>query len=456
MGWKGRVLIVVILLALAGGGGYLWLNLSGQRELDEAIAETERTDPDWRLARVLAGRSVVPDDENSALVLLRAARLGVVSWSDEVEKVFEHYPAQARLNDQQLGMLRQILQGKDAAIQEARKLKDLPRGRFDLKYSEDYISTIMEPIQSARGVFTLLHWDSMRRAEAEDMVGALDSCRAMLNAARSVGEEPTLIAQLVRIAGLSMAISATERALAQGEAPPGKLRELQQLVELEMKEPLMAYGLRGERAGMFQVLQMVRDGKANAKGLGLNEGGFGMRGPGFYAREQAGLLRYMNKAVEASRLPPEEQTEAFNQLEIELRTMKAEGRNIMACLLAPACARVQQAHRRVLTQLRCMQAALAAERFHAQERRWPKTLEELVAAKLLPQVPRDLYSKAPVQLLHRADGITIYSVGEDGKDNGGEIRDNFRDEGSDMGFRLWNVSARRQAPRAPVILDPEP
>ncbi|HKI31507.1 MAG TPA: hypothetical protein VKA46_06540 [Gemmataceae bacterium] len=39
-----------------------------------------------------------------------------------------------------------------AAIQEARKLADRPRGRFQIAYSRDYISTLMPNIRWCRAI----------------------------------------------------------------------------------------------------------------------------------------------------------------------------------------------------------------------------------------------------------------------------------------------------------------
>ena len=46
----------------------------------------------------------------------------------------------------------------------------------------------------------LLQADAAIRAHNGDLDGALDSCRAILGAGRSIGDEPFVISQLVRIA----------------------------------------------------------------------------------------------------------------------------------------------------------------------------------------------------------------------------------------------------------------
>src|SRR5262249_39096223 len=72
--------------------------------------------------------------------------------------------------------------------------------------------------------------------------------------------------------------------------------------------------------------------------------------------------------------------------------------------------------------LACAVTALAAERFRLahKDKRWPKTLDELCPA-FLPAVPIDPYTGKPLLLGRHEEGIVIYSVGEDGRDDVGDV-----------------------------------
>ena len=96
-------------------------------------------------------------------------------------------------------------------------------------------------------------------------------------------------------------------------------------------------------------------------------------------------------------------------------------------------------------------AALAAERYRLAHDRWPESLDVLVKTGFLDAVPMDPYDGKPVKIKRTADGLIVYSVGPDKIDNEGFInRDNPLAPGADLGFRLWDVSRRRQAPNPPV------
>ena len=55
----------------------------------------------------------------------------------------------------------------------------------------------------------------------------------------------------------------------------------------------------------------------------------------------------------------------------------------------------------------------------------------------------------PLRLARRSDGIVVYSVGEDGTDEGGAIASDGAAKATDIGVRLWDVAQRRQPPLPP-------
>jgi hypothetical protein len=80
-------------------------------------------------------------------------------------------------------------------------------------------------------------------------------------------------------------------------------------------------------------------------------------------------------------------------------------------------------------------------------------LEDL-APEFIPAVPEDPSGQGAFRLVTRPDGIVIYTPGLDGIDSGGEV-DPQRgrvERDLDLGFRPWNVEARRQPP--PAEFDP--
>ena len=86
--------------------------------------------------------------------------------------------------------------------------------------------------------------------------------------------------------------------------------------------------------------------------------------------------------------------------------------------------------------------ALASERFRLDHGRWPDAPADLVPA-YLSSVPYDPYSGGPLHWKRDEHGLIIYSVGVNGKDDGGIWpRGNPYSYNKDEGFRLDNPKRR--------------
>ena len=150
----------------------------------------------------------------------------------------------------------------------------------------------------------------------------------------------------------------------------------------------------------------------------------------------------MTRAVEVAKLPTDERRAAFQQLDA---TMKDQP--ILVRLLLPALSKVSDADQKTQAHLRCAITATAAERYRRATGRWPETLDALKEAGYLQETPADPYDGQPLRRRRLDDGVEVYSVGPDGEDNGGKMdRRNVTAPGTDIGFRLWDVAARRQSP----------
>jgi hypothetical protein len=463
--WR-RLLWLLVPLALVAAA-WVYMYFASDRRLAQAVAEAERTDPHWRLDDIVAERDTIPDEENGALTVLAAKAKKPAQWP-----WWESSPPPPRVANAELSpwdamrdlkpnealpdwardVMRPEMELADGAIREARKLADQPRGRFAITYSKDYISTLMTGIQDARGTASLLNYDAWFRAKSGDLEGALISCRALVNTARSIGDEPTLIAQLVRMAIRAIAVGQTERTLGQGEPPVAELAALQKAMEEEAEEPLLRFALRGERGGMDRLMQALQDGDTSVKLMkGMLAGGITQQQkrwageevllylPGAVTNNRAALLEYMNKLVEISKLPPVEQAERLEELEKSLRKEPLLVRELL-----PATEKVAEAERRTRALLRCAAAGLAAERYRRQHGRWPDSLDDL-KGDYLREVPLDPYDGKPLRYRKDGEGVIIYAIWKDHQDDGGDRATlNTYKDGTDVGFRLWDVDKRRQ------------
>ncbi len=92
--------------------------------------------------------------------------------------------------------------------------------------------------------------------------------------------------------------------------------------------------------------------------------------------------------------------------------------DILILLMTPAVQRVRSSADRLkqVQENLCLGFALA--RYHCDHGRYPKDLEEL-APKYVAQIPQDLFSGKPLIYRPSEKGFLLYSVGMNGKDDGG-------------------------------------
>jgi hypothetical protein len=137
---------------------------------------------------------------------------------------------------------------------------------------------------------------------------------------------------------------------------------------------------------------------------------------------------------------------AERDFEARVRDLAADAR--ITRLLMPAVSKLGAGFRRQHAEVRCLIAALAAERYRRAHGRWPESLAQLTP-QLLGEVPLDPYDGKPLRFKRLAVGVLVYSVGPDEADDGGVLDPESPGRpGSDTGVRLWDLPQRRQPPRA--------
>ena len=101
--------------------------------------------------------------------------------------------------------------------------------------------------------------------------------------------------------------------------------------------------------------------------------------------------------------------------------------NLLMALLMPALQRAVDVHQQGLMGLEVEKAALALACHKARHGRWPARLDDLVG-ELIKEVPTDVFSGRPLVYRLESDGYVLYSVGSNGRDDGGLNDDASQDK----------------------------
>lgn len=453
--WK-RIAVLVVVLCVAWMAGTLIYHFNrGEKFLREKIAEADRLDPAWRWEELQAKRKPIPPNENSAEQVIRVAATKANAVFAEEPKLFGNYPdPEVQFSDEQTTALRKELAPLQAVLGEARKLSTMPNGRFAITWNVEW--TVANPhISDPRVAVNMLKWDAALRSQDCDLDGALDSCRASLNAERSYGDDLLDIHTILRASGHAKALKGgLERVLAQGEPSEVALARIQEALEQVIAEPRMLHAARGERANIDKLFESYESGETSLDSL--LDGLLGAKLTTGYQRidritarfalgsvtqRRAEVLEYNNRMVEMRKLPIERQGAEFDRLH---RSTKKESMFLRTWTASESV--VFDRSIRDEIGLRCALIIVALERFRRIHKRWPDSLESLVPDQL-KNVPTDPFDGTPLRYRRNQDGVAVYSIWPDGQDYAGKLTYSTA-KGANFGLRLWDVAKRRQLPKS--------
>ena len=346
-------LIWVLGLLVSAGG-------ADTPNLKQAEAEADKLDPGWRLDDLEARRAKVAPGADGAPRVLAVVRSLPQDWADfykgmnrskTVARVAEAQAAWDAVTSALEGdptrpidpeMLAPLKAGEAELrpmMARARELARYPTGRYPFTRAHNPLETPLSHLQEVRQAARLLSIDGHVRALTGDIDGALASARAILGVARSIGDEPMLISQLVRMAVEAVAVDVIQTALARGQASEAALAATQAALADEAAQPLLLHAMRGERAMNYDLTGKVASGEIDADALGG-----GKTAPPPAARkpipamleDQAICLHLLTRAVEIAKKPLPDQLDLWDSWEPRLRAAEGPVRPAQACARLPS------------------------------------------------------------------------------------------------------------------------
>jgi hypothetical protein len=457
-------------LVLAGGAAFVGWRvarvLEQRRQLAETIAALDAADPHWRLNDLEARRAVIPAGENSAKAI-RAARAFLplargrdnyrrADWFTQVNRLAPN----VRLTDEQYREAIDALEEVEPAVGAVLRVAGFPSGRHPIVYAPDGISTLLRHVDDMTRLDTdvlkfLLH---VHIHEGDGSAATRDSA-VYLHFGRSLGDEPIGISQLVRgVRHVGAAARGVERVLGQGTAPDADLARLQERFAEEAAFDPWPVVVHGERAVHHQMMDALQRGVLKPSRLRSLIGTSGPRTPPTAvqrAREWLDdrfppdldlahdwALRYWTRLIDATEALPWHARVAV----VKAFQRDADSAPELAHVSFVSLDRILDGLMRGQAFARTAAAGIAAERFRMKHGAWPESPDDLVP-EFLTAVPADPFDGKPVRFRRLGDGVVVYTLGPDAADNGGNLADaSPQPEGTDLGFRLWDVPHRRRPP----------
>ena len=303
------------------------------------------------------------------------------------------------------------------------------------------------PIELTKGSDTLLpHLFGIKRgmqlsemaaildAENNDEKQAADDVLITLALARSLKAEPPLISQLVRVAGVSLAVDALNQVVNRTTLSPESLSGLSKAFQ-SMED----YDARGEGFGRSMICERVthldllgnpdkvakflRDlGTMEATeipGEQLHRMVEHLKQPGSLKAEYDYLETSFQQILSARKDPFPERLKTADL--IQQRATEATNQGLLFCGWGlPGIAAVVRREASCLANLRLALTAVALEQFRAaHNNRYPAGLSELTPDYLAATL-MDPFDGQPLRFRKQGAGYMLYSIGSDLKDDGGK------------------------------------
>jgi hypothetical protein len=258
---------------------------------------------------------------------------------------------------------------------------------------------------------------------------------------------------IVRVAARS-----ARRVLGQGEPSDAAMARLQALILDELRQPLLLWGIKGERATLTELIRRLATGEVPISALGDARTPFDpadFRGRStpwarvMFDHQRAVALEWMNRAVAIARRPLHEQPRLWEAWDRSIERVKYSDEGVYTALFAyslmPKLTSAGSAFGHYHADLGATAILLAAERHRRKTGAWPEA-PAAIDRDILPDPPADPFTGEGFRMEHRDGRLLIYSIGPNGQDEHGEYDAKQWEKGwaDDVGAIGWDVNRRRE------------
>jgi hypothetical protein len=279
--------------------------------------------------------------------------------------------------------------------------------------------------QRARNVARLMLLRTRVAVERGNAEEAVESTEANLALARAIDHQPTIVDHLLRIAIIGIATSDVEFLLDRSELSEEQLARLQRRLQAVEIRSGFTTSLLGERGIGYHEFHQFPSGTAPRIATAAQPmAGGKLTRPAdcrFY-------LEMLQEYIDASRQPFPKSINASKQIAARVQTVGHSTnplermRYVLSMEVVPGTEAAVTASARGQAMRDLTLVAIAARRYQLKHGEFPRDLQAL--SEFLEIAPIDPYDGQPLRLIRKDGELVLYSVGQDGRDDGGlELED---------------------------------
>lgn len=446
--WFFRLFALLLLILLIGAGYVYWNwrldRKPGEDQLAQVMKDLDEKEPGWRNLIDERNQKLAPADQNSAEIALKIVKELPANFHLSFEDLNMAVEAKPEINQrnskEQIQRYQLTLTPHQQAIDQLKTLAETkPNSGFRLNVQQPNIIQIESVLLSNRFMIehigTVLSYESIVQIDHGKPHEAIRNCRAIVGLGRAIGDDPMLMAQLVRMKQYTTAVTSLERILGNSQPKEG-LAELQSEIAAELKKEFVFDGLAGERLVLDKILAGLDSGEFSLPPTLDEETGEkkemsfldSMRMKKSIPEQRSIMLDHLSRFRASSKMPFPDRSEKMFELLIPIQKLK-ETDLILVRNLFPAVPKVCLQEQLAKRKMAFAVTALACEQFRITNGRWPKLLSE-IPKTLLDQVPNDPMTGQPLLMKQSDTGIVIYGIDKNQQNK--EV----------VGFRLFDPAKR--------------
>ncbi|MFA5239162.1 MAG: hypothetical protein WC476_05565 [Phycisphaerae bacterium] len=369
------------------------------------------------------------------------------------------------LTGEELPLMKQWLSDNTDAIEFFKQASEKPYCWWKRKARDNLVMVVLMPeLTSMKNFVRVMVWQAKMKAYDGHIEEAFDDLLACYRAERHFRGQRSLIEQLV---GMGIQAVSTKNILVildNQQADSQSLKNLQTQLEELMEEDVYTINYEVERFFALDFIQRCYTNNGRGSGhmipgqikildsdfidIGIGRVGYQDSAFNKYSKYLAMALfsasrREMNREFEKfyktiekvpAKTPWQLRKECFDfEMGLDNWSTLKQARYWPVPLLVPTIKTVSEVAYRVKMQTEVVITTLAVIRFKQITGNYPDNLEGLVAAGYLKKIPLDPFSDKPLVYKKTADNFTLYSVGFNFKDDGGQT---YRNEKGKP--KLWH------------------
>lgn len=443
---------LVLLLLLVG---VVWLlDAAAETRLQRRLDAIRASGAPLTLDDLNDAMPQIPDDENMAIPILEAA--AEITAVKIPEDTYAKLPlirrgrtplTGERLSETEAAAARWYLDQVDEPLARIHDALELDRGCVEVTWTTPALEVLLHHITGFRFVTKTLALEATLAAEEGNPERAGEVIEAMFRFDRVQECDRSMIGFIVRIACMGLTQDQIERTVNLGSLEDHMLeRFAHQLAEhegvLDMRRAIMT-----ERVFTLDTMRWVRGAPRGSVGNYMPGGDpalgrFYRLIPVMPALDQSRALDIYAEIIQAADRPDGDAIRDAKAAEAKLQTVPSYC--ILTRSLVPYMSRAIELWVRTVGSSRALRAGLACERYRLATGTWPETLDALVPS-YLDTVPVDPFDDQPIRYAHIDEGIKVWSIGEDMKDNGGDVKRLKRgknEKPTDFGWVFLNPELR--------------